>query len=369
MMKSQDSQSAAFRPQDFAPEISRTDLELASRNRGMPLEGLRYDRTPVGLHYLLNHFDVPHVDPKSFRLHVDGTVQRPLELSLGDIQRRMRTSRTVTMECAGHGRAFMQPRRISQPWLHGAVGTADWTGAPLSAILQEAGLRDETVELVFTGRDQGCQGGEEQFYQYSLSLDEATNGNAMLAYEMNGAPLQPQHGFPLRLLVPGWYGMVSVKWLDRIEAVSSPFEGYQNRSYRVRQSPDDPGRQVERIQVRSLMIPPGFPDAWSRRRILKRSHDSEPVTLSGRAWAGPVSIARVEVSTDGGDRWVDAQLQDPVSEFAWRGWTFPWPPQPGRATLLVRATDAQGNRQPLEIPWNYEGLCNNCVQRIEVDVE
>jgi DMSO/TMAO reductase YedYZ molybdopterin-dependent catalytic subunit len=183
---------------------------------------------------------------------------------------------------------------------------------------------------------------------------------------MNGRPLEPQHGYPLRLLVPGWYGMTSVKWLDRIEAVDAPFEGYQQMdTYRYTGEKDDTGEPVTTQQVRALMMPPGIPDFFTRQRL---AHSGR-ITLTGRAWAGRRSVARVEVSTDGGQTWDDAKLAPPVGAYAWRAWTYDWLAAPGRHTLLVRATDNEGNVQPVEQPWNFQGMGVNMCQRVEVLVE
>ena len=203
--------------------LTMEELQLATRNRGMPLEGLAYDLTPTGMHYLLIHFDIPVVDPISWRLEVSGNVEGPLSLSLDDIRAHPTHTVPVTMECAGNGRARLFPRPISQPWLTEAIGTAEWTGASLSDVLAAAGVRPDTVEIVFTGADHGTQGDLEHDYARSLPMQEVSRPEVLLAYEMNGRPLEPQHGAPLRLLVPGWYGMTSVKWLTRIEAVTEPF--------------------------------------------------------------------------------------------------------------------------------------------------
>src|SRR5437879_3128183 len=190
--------------------ISLDELQLAARNHGLPLEALRYDVTPVGLHYLLIHCDVPAV-PDDWRLRVDGLVERELSLSPEELRARPATRRIVTMECAGNGRARIEPHVFSQPWLAEAVGTGEWGGVPVATLLDEAGVRDGAVEVLFTGLDRGIDGGAEQAYERSLPVAEALAGDALLAYELNGAPLPPQHGFPLRLVVPGWYGMTSVK--------------------------------------------------------------------------------------------------------------------------------------------------------------
>src|SRR3989442_8766416 len=186
-------------------DISMEELQLATRNQGMPLEALRRDLTPVGLHYLLIHYDVPFVDERAYRLHVDGEVDSPLSLTLDDLRARPAAEVTVTMECAGNGRARLSPRPFSQPWLLEAVGTAVWRGVPLRALLEEAGVREGAREVLFTGLDRGIEKEVEQVYQRSLPLEEALRGEAVLAYEMNGVPLPPQHGAPLRGVVPGWY--------------------------------------------------------------------------------------------------------------------------------------------------------------------
>jgi DMSO/TMAO reductase YedYZ molybdopterin-dependent catalytic subunit len=339
------------------------ELQLAGRNRGMPLEGLRYDITPVGMHYLLVHFDIPPIDIAMWRLAVAGRVAKPLSLSLADLQARPARTIAVTLECAGNGRARLSPRPISQPWLVEAIGTAEWTGTPLAPILAEAGVDRDAVELVFAGADRGIEKGYEHDYARSLSVVDATRDDVLLAYAMNGRPLEPQHGFPLRLIVPGWYGMTHVKWLSRIEAVDEPFAGYQQRiAYRYKARADEPGTAVDRIRPRALMIPPGIPDWLTRRRTLDRGE----VELVGRAWSGHAPIARVEVGVDG--TWSDARLARPVGPHAWRGWSCAWRAEPGEHRLSCRATDGAGNVQPLESPWNLQGMGNNAVQDVVVVV-
>jgi DMSO/TMAO reductase YedYZ molybdopterin-dependent catalytic subunit len=343
--------------------FSLQELQLATRNRGMPLEGLRYDVTPTGMHYLLIHFDIPAVDAASWRLEITGNVDRPVWLSLDEVRARPAHTMPVTMECAGNGRARLVPRAISNPWLDEAIGTAQWTGTPLRELVAGAGVRPDTVELVFTGADHGVQGDVEQDYARSLPLEDAMRPEVMLAYEMNGRPLEPQHGAPLRLLVPGWYGMTSVKWLTRIQAVTEPFDGYQQAvAYRYQQDEDDPGERVRRIRVRALMIPPGYPDFPTRRRFA----DAGRVVLHGRAWGGTAPILRVEVGVDG--MWEDAKVEPALGEYAWCAWSYDWDANPGEHTLSCRATDANGNTQPVEQPWNVQGVGNNLVQMVPVTV-
>ncbi|GAB3972057.1 sulfite oxidase [Plantactinospora veratri] len=371
--------------------ISIEELGLAARNHALPLEALRYDVTPVGLHYLLIHYDIPDLDPGRHALTIDGRVDRPLALDLAALRERPTVTRRVTLECAGNGRALLTPRPVSQPWLSEAVGTAEWTGTPLAPLLREAGLATDAVDVVFTGADHGVERGVEQDYQRGLPVAEALREEVLLAYEMNGLPLLPQHGAPLRLVVPGWYGMAHVKWLTRITVLDREFDGYQNAvAYRLRSSADDPGVPVTRIEPRALVQPPGFPDFMSRTRVVRPGS----CTVQGRAWSGHAPVTAVEVTTDGGLSWAPATLDpaagaeglgyeaDPVpagqrepaargpvdERWAWRRWRYEWPATPGRYTLGARATDASGRTQPIEQPWNRGGFANNLVQRVEVVV-
>jgi sulfane dehydrogenase subunit SoxC len=346
------------------PNVSPEELQLAARNHGMPLEGLRYDVTPAGMHYLLIHFDVPEVPAGQWTVSVRGRVRNPLTLSLADLQRREIVTRRIVMECAGNGRARFTPRPLSQPWLFEAVGNAEWTGTPLAPILEEAGLERDVVDLVFTGADHGIQGDEEQDYQRSLSVADAGHPDVMLAWEMNGQSLLPQHGAPLRLLVPGWYGMASVKWLTDVEAVAERFDGFQMRAYRMREGPDDEGVDVTRMLPRALLIPPGFPDFFTRARVV----DAGRVTLAGRAWSGHGTIASVELSTDGARTWQTASLREQPTADGWVGWSAEWLAEPGEHELVVRAADDAGNVQPMEAAWNQSGFQNNGVQRLAVVV-
>ncbi|WP_422752869.1 sulfite oxidase [Micromonospora sp. WMMD708] len=344
--------------------ISPEELRLAARNHGIPLEALRYDVTPPGLHYLLIHYDIPDLDPAAHALTVAGAVARPLRLDLAELRGRPRVTHRVTLECAGNGRALLHPRPVSQPWLVEAVGNAEWTGTPLAPLLREAGIAPDAVDVVFTGADHGVERGVEQDYQRALPVDDALREEVLLAYEMNGAPLLPQHGAPLRLIVPGWYGMAHVKWLRAISVLTREFDGYQNAvAYRLRRDADDPGVPVTRIEPRALVRPPGFPDFMSRARVLRPG----PCTVDGRAWSGHGPVVAVEVTVDGGANWSPATLDPPTGGgWSWRRWRYEWTPQPGRYVLGARATDASGRTQPVEQPWNRGGFANNLVQRVDV---
>jgi len=346
--------------------ITPEELRLAARNHGCPLEALREPITPAGLHYLLIHYDIPAVDSETFRLEIAGEVARPLSLTLDDLRARPRVTLPVTFECAGNGRALLAPRPVSQPWLTEAVGTAEWGGTLLRPLLEEAGVGDRAVEALFTGLDRGVEGGTHQAYERSLPLAEALGQDVLLAYEMNGGPLPAQHGFPLRLVVPGWYGMTNVKWLGSVTLLDEPFGGYQNAvAYRRYDVAGEPGEPVTRMMPRSLMVPPGVPDFMSRERVLEPG----PVELRGRAWSGWGEVERVEVSVDGGATFADAVLEEPLSATAWRGWRLDWDAVTGSHELCSRATDSAGNTQPTAAPWNLKGYANNAVERIPATVD
>ena len=342
---------------------TQEELALASRNSGMPLEALRYDLTPVGLHYLLIHFDIPAADAFAWRLRVEGLVSKPRAFSLAELQRMPASTVRVTMECAGNGRAQISPRYPSMPWTEEGVSTAEWTGVPLSLLLKNMKMAASAQEIVFHGADRGIDRGIEHTFSRSLALAEALREGVLVAYAMNGQPLAPQHGAPLRLVVPGWYGMASVKWLERIEVIDRAFDGVQQAlSYHFRTEPGEKGVPCTRMRVNSLVAPPGIPDYYGRRRTV----DTGPVEILGRAWSGNAPIRRVEFAVDG--QWQDAILDAPVGAYAWRRWNARWSAQRGAHELRCRATDETGAVQPLEPAWDVTGFGNNAAQRVEVNV-
>ena len=348
------------------PIVGRHTLEevaLAFRNSGMPLEALRHDVTPAGLHYSLIHFDVPLIDARAWRLQVGGLVERPRAFPLDELRcMRARTLR-VTMECAGNGRAQVSPRYPSVPWVEEGVSTAEWTGVPLAEVLTTAGLRAGALDIVFVGADRGIDRDIEHSFARSLAPVEAMREDVLLAWAMNGEPLPARHGHPLRLVVPRWYGMASVKWLERIEAVDRPFDGVQQAlSYHFRTAPGERGTPCKLMRVNALMAPPGVPDFYSRKRVLHPGR----VQIVGRAWSGEAAIARVEFAAGGA--WRDARLDPPSADCAWRGWRADWEATAGEHELACRATDAVGNVQPLEPPWDVTGFGNNAVQRVAARV-
>jgi DMSO/TMAO reductase YedYZ molybdopterin-dependent catalytic subunit len=340
--------------------FSAEELALAARNRGMPLEALRYEVTPPGLHYLLIHFDIPHADESTWRLRIDGLVDQPRSFTVAGLKALPARTMRVTLECAGNGRGQLSPRYPSVPWLEEGVSTAEWTGVPLRDFLV---LKPNATEIVFHGADRGVDAGVEHNFARSLSRAHALDGDVLVAYAMNGASLPPQHGAPLRLVVPRWYGMASVKWLCAIEARDAPFDGLQQaRSYHFRSVPGEKGEPCTLMRVNSLMAPPGIPDFYSRRRIV----EAGPVEIAGRAWSGAAPVERVEFGVDG--QWSAAALTPQRHKDSWMRWSFVWHALPGEHALACRAADAAGNVQPLDPPWDVSGFGNNGVQRVQVTV-
>ncbi len=374
-------------------DYTEAEVRLGNRNSGIHLEMLRHDVTPIGMHYLLSHFDVPYVnDESSWSLQLSGQIGKPQTLRLSDLRQLPFQERTVTLECAGNGRTLMRPRWRSMPWTCEAVGTARWGGTPLSALLDHVELPDGVETVVFCGADKGVDGGNLHAFERALSLQQIAASDVMLAWQINGQPLPPQHGFPLRLIVPGWYGMASVKWLREIRFTDKPFQGYQQvNTYRYRESDQDEGTAVTDMRVKSLMVPPGLPDWYSRNRLLAAG----PVELQGRAWSGNGrAIRQVEVSVqkinsaepDAADNkvahaaaaandnipeldWQTAVLVPSAEPYAWSGWSRQWLAEPGHYRLRCRATDDRGDVQPLVSRWDRGGFGNNVVQSVDVWVE
>jgi DMSO/TMAO reductase YedYZ molybdopterin-dependent catalytic subunit len=279
-----------------------------------------------------------------------------------DLQTLPERTAIVTLEWAGNGRTRMNPVPPGTPWAYGAVGTARFTGTPLHLLLDQAGVGAEAIEVVFTGADQGeVEPGRVTRFARSLPLDVARHPDILLAWAMNGEPLPLQHGFPLRLIVPRWYGVASVKWLVGITVLSRPFEGYFQRESYVyvgeRGTPE--GTPVTLVRVRGVI---GRPSDESKLPL-------GPVEVAGTAWAGTGPISRVEVSADDGRSWAEAALGTVPSPYAATPWRFVWvPPGPGTYTLMARATDSAGNTQPVEPVWNVYGYGGNVVHRIRVTV-
>lgn len=348
-----------------------SDLEVVSHapfNAETPEHALTRDVTSSRHVYVRSNFDVPQLDGDAHRIAVGGAVTSPYTLTVGELRAMPMRTVTVTMECAGNDRSSMRPPPAGEVWRSNAVSTARWTGVPLAAVLERAGVRSEAVEILAEGADAGTRDDADGRITFAraLPVDVARHPDTLLALMMNDEPLAPAHGAPVRLVVPGWYGMASVKWVARIEALTEPYRGYFQAKRYVYDfdGADHRGASghepVRRMRVKSAIVAPAAGDVIDGREL----------HIWGWAWSGDGAITRVEVAVTGGDRWRDAQIvTPPASPNAWTRWELRWQvPHPGRYVLRSRATDAAGNVQPDEAPWNRLGYGNNAVRTVIVDV-
>ena len=322
----------------------RKIVTTSPENSETPLETLTSWVTPTRLFFVRNHFDVPRIDADAWCLRIHGCVEKPTTLDLEHLTALPQRSVFATVECAGNGRSFLRKPVAGVQWGAGAIGHAEWTGVPVRTVLEEARMRPEAVEVVFEGADMGTESDhpEPMHFARSLPLDKALHPDTLLALRMNGELLDPNHGFPLRLFVPGWYGVAAVKWLTRIEVVDQPFRGYfQTTKYTIqRQSPQ--GREtvvVGTMAIKSEIIHPRSDEklGLGTNRIF------------GIACAGEEEVAGVEVSTDGGRTWSEAELIGSRGKYAWCLWEYLWQvAEPGSYDLLARARSDSGKTQTVE---------------------
>jgi DMSO/TMAO reductase YedYZ molybdopterin-dependent catalytic subunit len=339
-------------------------------NLETPLDQVDSYLTPPELFYIRSHFPAPRLELASYQLRIDGAVRNPLSLTYPQLRDMPSETRVATLECAGNGRVFLVPQVGGAQWELGAVGNAEWTGVPLGALLERVGLEDDACEIVLEGADRGTP--TEQpippgpiSYARSLPRDKALQREALIAYLMNGHDLPLHHGYPVRAIVPGHYGMASVKWLTHIQAVREPFRGYwQTSDYGYWDDLD--GKPVRRalgeMKLKSEI---------TRPRVYETLAPNQRYTIFGVAWGGETEATGISVSTDGGQTWSGAEFLDPAQRYAWRRWKFEWltPKKSGRYTLLSRATGADGSIQPDKHDQNYGTYVINYPLPIEVFVE
>jgi DMSO/TMAO reductase YedYZ molybdopterin-dependent catalytic subunit len=313
--------------------------------------------------YVRSHFQIPNLDPSTFRLTISGCVKRPLSLTLDDLHCMPSQTHIVTLECAGNGRSLFHPPVEGEKWNLGAVSTAEWTGVPLAEVLDRAGVQAQACEVLFRGADGGTLAGHSGplRFERSLRIDTARHPDVLLACAMNGEPLPIQHGYPLRLIVPGWYAVASVKWLADIELTDQPFSGHYQTDkylYELERNGQVVREPVTLQRVRALITEPA-PNQEVRAGEL---------AVRGVAWSGAAPIARVEVSL-GNKSWQEARLVSERKYYSWQWWELITRVQePGIVTLRARATDLAGRTQPETAEWNRLGYGNNAVQQIEVRI-
>src|SRR5438874_2084839 len=326
--------------------------------------------TPTELFYVRSHFPAPRLDLASYQLRIDGAVRNPFSLSYQQLRDLPSETRVATLECAGNSRVFLIPQVAGAQWELGAVGNAEWTGVPLGALLERADLEEDACEIVLEGADRGTPKEEPVppgpiTYARSLPRDKAIQREVLIAYQMNGRDLPLDHGYPVRAVVPGHYGMASVKWLTHVHAVREPFRGYwQTSDYGYWDNLD--GKPVRRA-LGEMMLKCEI----ARPRVYETLAPNQAFTVFGAAWAGETEVTGIAVSTDGGQTWAEAEFLDPVRRHAWRRWKFDWltPREPGQYTLLARAKDAGGLIQPDKHDQNYGVYVINHSLPIEVFID
>lgn len=358
---------------EVQPQLIPTNT--GGRSFASPPKTLQESVTPTELFYVRNHWKgAPSLDPSNYRLSVDGEVGNSLSLSLENILTMPKQGFQVTLECCGNS-------RVPDPWArmtrsamesvtgHGIMGNAEWVGVALSEILNRAGVSSSAMEVVFEGADHGAdeiEGGPlEVTYERSLPIKKALHHDTLLAYEMNGEPLTPLHGYPLRLIVPGWYGMNSIKWLVGIHVLDHTFDGfYQTERY---MTVNDPGSDSFYTYLTKMRVKSIITDPMPGEMLITSQH-----LVSGAAWSGEEEIVRVEVSTNGGNSWQDARIDVPENSYTWTRWQYLWDiPGPGSYVLMAKATNSVGETQPMEFPniWDGRSYGNNMVFPHPVEVD
>ena len=338
-------------------------------NLEMPFSTLDSFITPTKSFYVRTHFPVPAIDRNAWWLHVEGEVEKTFAIDYEELITLESVTSPVTLECAGNNRSFLEPKVKGVQWGLGAVSTAEWTGVRLSTLLDRASPKPNACEVILEGADCGMleepksPPGELTFAR-SIPLEKARR-DVLLAYKMNGDDLPPEHGFPVRAIVPGWYAMASVKWLQRIIVTDRPFTGYyQTLDYAYWEKRDDIAelKPLTEIQVKAEIARPAEDEIVPAK---------SSVCVRGGAWACDAEITKVELSTDGGATWSDTKLLGESKPNAWRFWEFDWqtPSQPGKQTLIARATDSLSRTQPVVRDPDRGTYMINHLLPIEVEVK
>jgi DMSO/TMAO reductase YedYZ molybdopterin-dependent catalytic subunit len=339
-------------------------------NGEFPAHLLDDDVTPTARHFVRNNGLVSgramKQDAQGWKMTVDGEVHTPLELTLDDLMKMPAVTMPALIECGGNGRGLFEPKVRGNQWGQGAVACSEWTGARLRDVLQRAGLKPSAVYTGHYGDDPPI--GKAEPFSRGIPIDKAMEEHTLVAYRMNGKPLDPLNGFPVRLVVPGWIGSCSQKWLTRVWVRDKIHDAdkMMGYSYRVPAYPVVPGN----IPPKEDMV---IATAWIIKSMITAPAASatvragDPVPVRGHAWAGERRVARVRVSTDYGETWAEATLKPDPSKYAWARWeTAVRLPGKGYHEIWAQAVDDQGDAQPLRQPWNPRGYLGNVVHRVGV---
>jgi len=317
--------------------------------------------TPTKHFFIRNHFAIPEVDVRNWSLSISGQVDNPFSLDYDELLAMPSHEVVCLMECAGNSRSTMQPPAEGVQWDHGAVSTASWKGVPVDVVLEGASVRGNAKDVLFDGVDRGSEayGPSDLSYAMSIPIKKTLHPDTILAYEMNGRALTPEHGYPVRLVVPGWYGMASVKWLGSITLIEKPNGGFHEMDYRVYPADGKESHPVTTLQVKSLVTSP----------TIRQQLPMGPNKIKGVAWSGEGAVTKVEVSTDDAQTWHDARLDEPSYPYSWQHWEYEWETsRQGHHLIRSRATDDKGNVQPMQARWNYRGYVVNSIHAVPVSV-
>jgi DMSO/TMAO reductase YedYZ molybdopterin-dependent catalytic subunit len=312
---------------------------------------------------------MPQLDVKNWRLKVEGAIERPLELNYDELTKMPSRTQVALLECAGNSRVFLTPKAKGVQWELGAVGNAEWTGVPLAAVLDRAGIKKGAVEVILEGADEGeikedpKSPGKIHFAR-SLPLEKARKPEVLLAHRMNGKELPPSHGFPVRAIVAGWYGMASVKWLTRIVVTDRPFQGFFQTidySYFERRQGLPSLVPLTEMEVKAEIARPARYEVIPAKSAYR---------IHGAAWAGESEVTKVEVSTDGGTTWAEARLLGKPVPHSWRLWEYEWqtPSKAGFVTVMARATDQRNRVQAGKHDPDRRGYKISHVLPVEVEL-
>lgn len=333
-----------------------------------PVEFMTDWITPVNHFFVRNHmFEPAKFDAKTWQLSITGEVEKPLTITLADLEKLPLHSVVNTMECAGNGRSLQNPKVPGIQWGKGAVGNARFSGPSLKTLLEKAGVKDTAKHVQFRGLDQ-VPGKVPPFIR-SIPIEKAMDTDTLVATQMNGAALTPHHGFPARAVAPGWAGAASCKWLTEITLLEKPAEGnFMSPGYRLPNTPVKPGEAAKPEDTHSVT-------ALSVKSLIAAPSDGAKLKLGahviqGVAWAGEAGVAKVEISTDNGATWNEATLGKDQAKYAWRLWSYNWKPtKHGEYTIFSRATDSHGRVQP-EVPvWNPSGYLYNAYDEVRINVQ
>lgn len=349
-------------------KIGMNVLSRRPEDLEMPLSGFGDYLTPIEHFFVRTHVYVPPVDLSDWRLSVDGEVATPLTLTMDELKKLPSVQLDAVVECAGNGRGFAEPPVPGLQWTNGSVGNGRWRGVRLADVLKRAGMKDSGKEILFNGADVPI--GTMQDFRRTITVKKALDPNTLLAYEMNGVTLPVKHGFPLRVVVPGWASDSWVKWLTNITVLDKEFDGFwMKSSYRKPDHPIAPGSAMaldKMVPVTSLRVKSVIASPLDNASV----KIGDPVNMRGVAWSGDQGpVTSVDISTDGGRTWTKADLGPDKSQFGWRQWAFSFrPDRESYYNVMARATDGSGATQPFAQEWNPSGYGWNVVQRVGVNV-